>query len=35
MKKRVTGIGGFFFKAKNLISLRKWYRRYLLRQDRT
>jgi len=27
--KRVTGIGGIFFKAKDAPSLRAWYKRYL------
>ncbi|MFO1315057.1 MAG: VOC family protein [Burkholderiales bacterium] len=27
--KRVTGIGGIFFKAKDPVALRAWYRRYL------
>ena len=27
--KRVTGIGGIFFKAKDPVSLRAWYRRHL------
>lgn len=27
--KRVTGIGGVFFKAKDAASLREWYRRHL------
>ena len=27
--KRVTGIGGIFFKAKEATSLRAWYKRYL------
>jgi len=34
MKKRLMGIDGFFFKAKNPIGLRKWYRRHLLLQER-
>lgn len=29
MKKRVTGIGGIFFKSKNKDSLREWYSRHL------
>ena len=27
--KRVTGIGGIFFKAKDPVMLREWYRRHL------
>ena len=27
--KRVTGIGGIFFKAKDPVALRDWYKRYL------
>ena len=27
--KRVTGIGGIFFKALNPITLRAWYQKYL------
>jgi catechol 2,3-dioxygenase-like lactoylglutathione lyase family enzyme len=29
MKKRVTGIGGIFFKAKNTRKLQAWYRKHL------
>ena len=27
--KRVTGIGGIFFKARDAVALREWYRRHL------
>ena len=27
--KRVTGIGGIFFKAKDPVALREWYRQHL------
>lgn len=29
MKKRVTGIGGIFFKTKNQLEMRKWYAKHL------
>lgn len=29
MKKRVTGLGGFFFKAKDPDSIKNWYNRHL------
>lgn len=29
MKKRVTGIGGVFFTARDPVALREWYRRHL------
>ena len=29
MKKRVTGIGGFFFKSKDPKKIKDWYRSYL------
>ena len=29
MKKRVTGLGGFFFKAKNPDNVKKWYNEHL------
>ncbi|UOB16178.1 VOC family protein [Abyssalbus ytuae] len=29
MKKRVTGIGGFFFKSKNPAEIKEWYKKHL------
>jgi hypothetical protein len=29
MKKRVTGLGGFFFKSKDPDSIKKWYNTHL------